>query len=239
MVLDVVRRFAVRDLPEDLALVEIDRGDLPVRRLAERQALGRSEPPPPSAARAAAAAARLPAPARPTRPPPAEDPLPPVEPRARNRVAGDVAMSENPARRRHESHACRWRPWKTRTRCASRDRRSRPASSCRRRPASAAPSGPSSLLTTGGVNSGPILYFFDQLDRFGAQLRREVDQVVDRHALRSYGGGLVGKRLRRRIPLAGHVAFRHRALLDRPDRLARHAIEARRGTPAWSAARPP
>ena len=34
-----------------------------------------------------------------------------------------------------------------------------------------------------------------------------------------------GKRLRRRRLLAGHVALRHRPLLDRPDRLARHAIE--------------
>ena len=33
------------------------------------------------------------------------------------------------------------------------------------------------------------------------------------------------KRLRRRIPLAGHVALRHGALLDRPHRLARLAVQ--------------
>src|SRR5262245_9678066 len=36
---DVVRRVAVRDLPEDFALVEADRADAPVRRLHDRQAL--------------------------------------------------------------------------------------------------------------------------------------------------------------------------------------------------------
>ena len=38
---DVVGRFAVRDLPHHLALVQIDRGDAAVRRLHERQALHR------------------------------------------------------------------------------------------------------------------------------------------------------------------------------------------------------
>src|SRR5215470_6945568 len=36
---DVIRRVAVRDLPEDLALVETDRADAAVRRLDDRQAL--------------------------------------------------------------------------------------------------------------------------------------------------------------------------------------------------------
>ena len=63
----------------------------------------------------------------------------------------------------------------------------------------AAPSGPSILLTTGGVNIGPIAYFFDQLDGFGAQLGREVDQIVDRHARAArtaaacVGNGCVGE----------------------------------------------
>ena len=42
---------------------------------------------------------------------------------------------------------------------------------------------------------------------------------------RSNGAGLVGKRLRRRRPLAGHVGLRHGPLLDRPHRLAGRAIE--------------
>ena len=39
MILDVVRRLAVRDLPDELALVQIERRDAAVRRLDERQTL--------------------------------------------------------------------------------------------------------------------------------------------------------------------------------------------------------
>ena len=38
MIADVVRRVAVRDLPEDFALIQADRGDAAVRRLRDRQA---------------------------------------------------------------------------------------------------------------------------------------------------------------------------------------------------------
>ena len=41
MILDGVRRLAVRHLPEDVAGVEIDRADAAVRRLDERQPLNR------------------------------------------------------------------------------------------------------------------------------------------------------------------------------------------------------
>ena len=87
------------------------------------------------------------------------------------------------------------------------------------------PSGPSTLLTTGGVNIGPISYFFDKVHGFGAQLRREVDQIVDRHARALVRRRLGREGLRRRVPLARHVAFRDRAFLDRPDRLPGHAVE--------------
>src|SRR6185436_13601251 len=40
MILDVVWRLAVRDVPENLALVQIDRADPRVRRLQQRQSLG-------------------------------------------------------------------------------------------------------------------------------------------------------------------------------------------------------
>ena len=60
IVLDVVRRLAVRHLPGDLAFIEIDRGDAAVRRLDDRQTLhgqpGRSA----FAAAAASAAAAAP-----------------------------------------------------------------------------------------------------------------------------------------------------------------------------------
>ena len=41
MIADAVGRLAVRDLPDDLAAIEIDRGDAAVRRLQERQPLRR------------------------------------------------------------------------------------------------------------------------------------------------------------------------------------------------------
>ena len=59
----------------------------------------------------------------------------------------------------------------------------------------------------------------------GAELGGEVDQVVDGHALPLERRRPGGERLRRRVPLAGDVSRRHRPLLDRPDRLARGAVE--------------
>ena len=70
-----------------------------------------------------------------------------------------------------------------------------------------------------------VLVVADDLQRLGLQLRREVDEVLVGHALLIEGGRLARDRLRRRIPLAGHVALRHRPLLDRPHRLAVGAIE--------------
>ena len=72
---------------------------------------------------------------------------------------------------------------------------------------------------------GPHPVHLHQLQRFRAQLRREVDQIVDRDRLTRVRRRLGRERLRRRVPLARHVALRHRPLLDRPDRLAGHAIE--------------
>ncbi len=90
-------------------------------------------------------------------------------------------------------------------------------------------SGPSALLTTGGVKIGPYLYLRDHLHPLGAQLRREVDQIVDDESLRvvveRLAASVQRKRLRRRVVLAGHIAFRHRPFFDRPQRLSRHAIE--------------
>src|SRR5260221_5290369 len=41
MITNVVRRVAVRDLPEDFSLIQTDRRDAAVRRLRDRQALNR------------------------------------------------------------------------------------------------------------------------------------------------------------------------------------------------------
>ena len=72
---------------------------------------------------------------------------------------------------------------------------------------------------------GPSWYSEAMRPRFGSQLRREVDEVVVRHSLAVERGGPGGKRLRRRGLLAGHRRGRHRALLDRPDRLAGDPVE--------------
>src|SRR5258707_336908 len=66
----------------------------------------------------------------------------------------------------------------------------------------------------GGSRNGPPL-----------QRRREIERIVERHALFADGRRLRGKRLRRPRVLACDIARRHRTLLDRPDRLAGHAIE--------------
>ena len=61
--------------------------------------------------------------------------------------------------------------------------------------------------------------------RLGQKLRREVDQVVLADALAIERRRLRRKRLGRRRPFAGHVRFRHRALLDRPHFFPGHPIE--------------
>jgi hypothetical protein len=63
------------------------------------------------------------------------------------------------------------------------------------------------------------------LNRFLSQLRAEVDQIVDGDALAIERRRLGREWLGRRVPLAGDRALRDRSLLDRPDRLARRAIE--------------
>ena len=71
----------------------------------------------------------------------------------------------------------------------------------------------------------PDLVARRDLQRLGAELRREVDQVLERDALVIVRRRLRGKRLRRRRFLAGHVGLRHRPLFDREDRLPRDAVE--------------
>ncbi len=67
-------------------------------------------------------------------------------------------------------------------------------------------SGPSALLTTGGVKIGPILYREIDLHAFGAKLGREVDEIVDDESLpvvvERLAASVERKRLRRRVLLA-------------------------------------
>ncbi len=59
-----------------------------------------------------------------------------------------------------------------------------------------------------GVKIGPILYSRRDLQRFGFNLGREVDQIVRRDALAVEGRGLGGERLRGRSLFARHVGLR-------------------------------
>src|SRR2546427_2822108 len=72
---------------------------------------------------------------------------------------------------------------------------------------------------------GPELVTRYELDGFGPELRREVDQIVDRKTLKVVRGRPGRKRLRRRVPLSRHVTLRNGSLLDRPHRLTGDAIE--------------
>ena len=66
----------------------------------------------------------------------------------------------------------------------------------------------------------------DSLDRHLSNLRREIDQVVKRHALVVKRGRLRRKRLCRRRYVARDVGLlRDGPFLDRPDRLAGDAVE--------------
>src|SRR5215831_17551479 len=81
------------------------------------------------------------------------------------------------------------------------------------------PYGPSGLLTTIGVKIGPIRYFETSFSAC-ARSSGEIDQIIDRrNSCNTVGRRLRRHRLRRRIPFSGHVAFRNRYFLDRPDRL--------------------
>src|SRR5262249_14663689 len=57
------------------------------------------------------------------------------------------------------------------------------------------------------------------------QLRREIDDVVFSETLLGKRSGFGGKRLSRRAFFSRYIALWYRSLLDRPDRLAGHAIE--------------
>ena len=63
------------------------------------------------------------------------------------------------------------------------------------------------------------------LERLVSQLGREVDQIVDRHALEIEGRRSGRKGLGRRRPLPGYRGLRYRAFFDRPDGLARDPVE--------------
>ena len=95
MIADVIRRVAVRHLPDDLAAIEIDRGDRAVGRLEDRHARRRAARRRHRRRRSGAAAAvgRAAPPAREARPPPHAAPRP--APRAR----GESAAQQSPGPR--------------------------------------------------------------------------------------------------------------------------------------------
>ena len=86
-------------------------------------------------------------------------------------------------------------------------------------------SGPSRLLKTGGVKSGPIWYRLMTSERFGPQRRCEVDQVINRDALPIEWGRPGREGLSRAGLFPGYGGLRDRPFFNRPNRLAGFAIE--------------
>ncbi len=180
------RPVAVRDLPRDLAFVEIDRGHGAVRRLDQRQALrpGRSGG-------------------------------------AANRIGGllrTVAFHHGGERhdvRRLQEQVTRFgiEAGAAPVRTARRARHLQHALL-----AVLADDGRRREQRTERVVG-------DDLQRFGAQLRSEVDQVVGRETLPCERRRLRRKRLRCRCLFARHRRLRHGPLFDRPHRLAGRALE--------------
>ena len=193
------------DLPEHLALVEVDGGDAPIRRLEDGEPLHGEAP---------AAAA------------PATGGGWGALRRGRRRHApdmgqaglGEIAGQEPPHRIgvvgkdvHHVGFGI--------------ERAARPL----RRPIGggnldrAQPVGP--LADDGrGEEMAPIVVL-QQAQRFGPQRRGEVDDLRDGQPLHVEGRRLCRHRLGGGIPFAGHVALGHRRFGDRPDRLAVGAVE--------------
>ena len=220
MILDVVRRLAVRDLPHEIALVHVERGDAPVRRLDERQPLhverrraaafrrrrrlvdgdrrrhaGRSRIAPGRRAAGSSASGRrrrirIARGAREVREvAPAAVVLHQPQRRRRRRRVDVEHLGFGIERRAVPVHAAAGR------RQHQRRERRRPRGDDRRR------------------EDRTDLVARRQLHRFGLQLGREVDEVVERDALAIERRRLGDEGLRRRIPLAGDVALLDRHVL--------------------------
>ncbi len=235
VVADVIRGVAVRDLPQDLALVQADCADAPVRRLRDRQALNRES----GAATFAAARATRPCGRRRR-----------IRRWRRNdgrrsswgrthgvrvasageRAAQDVVHVVLRRIRLDEAE----RAWRL-PRIDVHDVRLGIVGPAR-------PHGPSTIdrqrqraeraadpADDGRREDRSDLVSRDHLLALGAKLGGEVDQVVARETiavvLEQLPVRVERERLRRRIPFTGHVALFDRPLLDRPDRLPGHAIE--------------
>ncbi len=201
------RRVAERHAPRDVAFVQIDRDQLAVRRLHERQAAPPRPPPSTVALAGANVVAPLPSPMKSASTSEARGFAADMIRRARCVM---IAVRSSSSRRacRSQRIECARRPsWRRRStpgplhRALQRGRREdRPDRYFRMTAPAPAPSAPAS-------------------DRTHRRASRPVGEIA---------GGLVGKRLRRRGVLAGHVARRHRTLFNRPDRLAGDAIEDER-----------
>ena len=159
------------------------------------------------------------------------------EPRAGDGVARDVPHVGEPRGRRHEPHRADGAGGvdvgDVRFRIV---RAALPVRAAQAR-ASAGASGPSILLTTGGVNIGPIAYFFDKLTASARSSGVKSIRVVDRHAR-----ALVRRRLGRGRAASANTTRRARRLsgpgVPRSARSAgRSRGRTRTARPASSAAR--
>ena len=194
MIPDIIRSIAVRHLPGDLALVEIDRRDAAIWRLEQRQALHRQSTAGTGCCGASATTSR----GR-------------CRPFWSARLARDVHdVGARSARHQSDGSHGRLRGdiREVRLRIV---RPSRPVRSAARRGGRQCRQGAFELTHHPRRKHRTELVLRNQLNRFGAQLRRKVDQIVDRDALQIERRRLGRKRLGRRIPFARHSALFRRA----------------------------
>src|SRR2546425_5495839 len=92
----------------------------------------------------------------------------------------------------------------------------------------------------GRIEEASVAVLPHNRQRFRAELRREINQMLLRHVLLVEGRRPGRKRLRRRIPLAGHTTLRDRpAALRSATRASRSRDRRQTTTRTWSAGRRP
>ena len=199
IVADIIGGFSVRDLPDDIAAVQIDGRDAAIRRFQERHAFdgqtgGQSPLPAAFRRHGERGSAHGPARAR----------------RHSRQCPGRTPYRKYLGRGRHEPKIAMAVCENKYMVCVSGSYDPPGQFAPPVAPGETiVPSGPPILLTEGGVNIGPIAILLDHPLGFGVKFRREVDQVVDGNALVVVSGWFGRKRLRGRIPLSWHIALRY------------------------------
>ena len=217
IVADEVGRLPGRDLPDDVAAIQVDGADRGVGRLQQRQAVHRQAARTAGGRRGLGRRRRI-GPLVITRPPDHRHPL--------AGHAHDVVHIRQPRRRLLQ-------PIGSQAGVAGEqvgdvglriERPARPVGPALRRIAEQPQRPRLGRDHRRGIDR-PQLVVLRQRQRLGLQFRREVDQVALGDTIARIGGRPGRDRLGGGVPLAGYVALRNLGLLDRPHRLAGGAVE--------------